>query len=112
MFEQVLEFLFQVQHLEEEGCPSDRAELALIANNYNLSETVRYLEILKQLLDLGFQEKNVVEALEKHSNDRDKALESLISQLGQFLFIKEYIILINIYITITICKRVFVIGAT
>lgn len=32
-----------------------------------------------QLLDLGFEEEQIVDALLKHDNDRDKALEELIA---------------------------------
>lgn len=32
-----------------------------------------------QLLDLGFDEERIVDALLKHDNDRDKALEELIA---------------------------------
>lgn len=32
-----------------------------------------------QLLDLGFEEERIVDALLKHNNDRDKALEELIA---------------------------------
>lgn len=76
----VLEFLLQIQRLEEEtGCTAERVEQALIANRYDSVESARYLEILQQLLDLGFVETKVTEALARHSNDRDKAIESLIS---------------------------------
>lgn len=76
---QVLEFLLQVQTLEEKNYPADRAEKALIVNIYNESETVLYLDTTQQLLDLGFHEDKIVQALARFGNDRDKVLDSLIS---------------------------------
>lgn len=75
----VLEFLLQVQTLEEKNYPADRAEKALIVNKYNESETVLYLDTMQQLLDLGFHEEKITQALARFGNDRDKVLDSLIS---------------------------------
>ena len=76
---QVLEFLLQVQTFEEKNYPVDRAEKALIVNNYNESETVLYLDTIQQLLNVGFHEDKIVQALARFGNDRDKVLDSLIS---------------------------------
>ncbi|KAL1139878.1 hypothetical protein AAG570_006855 [Ranatra chinensis] len=76
----VIEFLLQVQTLEDVNhVPGDRAEKALIANGYSEENTSSYLEKLKQLMDLGFREEQVIQALERFNSDRDKALDSLIS---------------------------------
>lgn len=75
----VLEFLLQLQTLEEKNYPAERAEKALIVNKYNESETVLYLDTTQQLLDLGFHEDKIVQALARFGNDRDKVLDSLIS---------------------------------
>jgi uncharacterized UBP type Zn finger protein len=74
-----VEFLLQIQSLEEKNYPSDQAEKALIVNRYNITHAVKYLDAMIQLLDLGFPEDLVSEALVKFDNDRDKALDHLIS---------------------------------
>lgn len=43
-----------------------------------LAPTHPYIHFF-QLLDLGFDEEKIVDALLKHDNDRDKALEELIA---------------------------------
>lgn len=74
-----MEFLLQVQSLEEKHYLPDRAEKALILNSYNETETIEYLDTMCQLLDLGFREEKVTQALAKFGNNRDKALDWLIS---------------------------------
>jgi hypothetical protein len=73
-----VEFLLQVQSLEEKNYPSDRVEKALVLNKYNITHAVKYLDAMAQLLDLGFPEDLVSDALIKFDNDRDKALDQLI----------------------------------
>lgn len=75
----VVEFLLQIQCLEEKNYPGDQAERALIVNRYNVSHAVKYLEAMVQLLDLGFPEDLVSDALVTSDNDRDRALDQLIS---------------------------------
>ncbi|XP_047003897.1 probable basic-leucine zipper transcription factor Q isoform X1 [Schistocerca americana] len=75
----MVEFLLLVQALEERGYPGDRAERALTVNECDLKEAERCLEATTQLLDLGFPEDRVAEALANCNNDRDQALEHLIS---------------------------------
>ncbi|KAL0271657.1 UNVERIFIED_CONTAM: hypothetical protein PYX00_008679 [Menopon gallinae] len=75
----VIEFLLQVQSLEEKNFPGDLVERALHANNFSTEESVKYLNSLMVLLDLGFDEAKVEEALKKTNSDRDKALDMLIS---------------------------------
>lgn len=74
-----MEFLLQVQCLEEKNYPGDQVEKALIVNKYNVTHAVKYLDAMVQLLDLGFPEQLVSDALVKFDNDRDKALDQLIS---------------------------------
>lgn len=74
-----MEFLLQVQSLEEKNYPSDRVEKAVVLNRYNIARAVKYLDTMAQLLDLGFPEDLVSDALIKFDNDRDKALDQLIS---------------------------------
>jgi hypothetical protein len=74
-----VEFLLQVQCLEEEDYPGDQVEKALIVNKCNVTYAVKYLDAMVQLLDLGFPEQLVSDALVKFDNDRDKALDQLIS---------------------------------
>lgn len=75
----VVEFLLQIQYLEDKSYPGDQVEKALIVNRYNVSHAVKYLEAMVQLLDLGFPEDLVSDALVKSDNDRDRALDHLIS---------------------------------
>lgn len=75
----VVEFLLQVQSLEEKNWPGDLAEKAIITNGNNIPEAVKFLEAFIQLLDLGFPEDKVSDALVRFQNDRDKALDHLIS---------------------------------
>jgi hypothetical protein len=65
--------------LEEKNYPGDQVEKALIVNKYNVAHAVKYLDAMAQLLDLGFPEDLVSDALVKFDNDRDKALDQLIS---------------------------------
>ncbi|XP_066992886.1 ubiquitin-associated protein 1 isoform X2 [Anabrus simplex] len=74
----VVEFLLQVQSLEETW-PGDQAENALLLNECDYPRAVKYLEALTQLLDLGFPEDKVSQALVMFNNDRDKALDHIIS---------------------------------
>jgi len=74
-----VEFLLQIQYLEDKSYPGDQVEKALIVNRYNVSHAVKYLEAMVQLLDLGFPEDLVSDALVKSDNDRDRALDHLIS---------------------------------
>ncbi|KAJ9586457.1 hypothetical protein L9F63_019895 [Diploptera punctata] len=75
----IVEYLLQVQSLEEKSYPGDRVEKALIVNRYNSEHAIKYLDALTQLLDLGFPEDQVSDALVMFNNDRDKALDKLIS---------------------------------
>ncbi|XP_054288590.1 ubiquitin-associated protein 1-like [Macrosteles quadrilineatus] len=75
----VVEFLVQVQRLEELKFSGDRAEQALVANEYKDTETLEYLRTQSQLLDLGFSEDQVMKAIKECGTDRDKALDWLIS---------------------------------
>lgn len=74
-----MEFLLQVQSLEEKNYQSDQVEKALVLNRYNITHAVKYLDTMAQLLDLGFPEDLVSDALISFGNDRDKALDQLIS---------------------------------
>ncbi|KAF7275174.1 hypothetical protein GWI33_012112 [Rhynchophorus ferrugineus] len=61
------------------GFPLDRvARVCLILGN-DQKKIVDHLLALSDLLDLGFSEKTASEALVKNDNDRDKALDLLIS---------------------------------
>ncbi|CAH0381784.1 unnamed protein product [Bemisia tabaci] len=75
----VIEFLVQLQVLEDKGYPSDRAERAFIANNFNEAGAIKFLDNVKQLMDLGFREDQVCDALNKFNNDQDKALDFLVT---------------------------------
>lgn len=76
---QVVEFLLEIQALEEKGFTQDHAEKAYIDNNLNLKEALKHLELKKQFLIYGFSEDKVTSALLMHNNDSEMALEHLIS---------------------------------
>ncbi|XP_071450084.1 ubiquitin-associated protein 1 [Hetaerina americana] len=75
----IVEFLLQVQSLEEKSYPGDLVEQSLISSNYNEEECVNYLKLVTQLKDLGFTESQVIQALKITENDGDKALDYLVS---------------------------------
>ncbi|KAK9507417.1 hypothetical protein O3M35_007274 [Rhynocoris fuscipes] len=75
----VIEYLLQVQSLEEKNYPEGQIEKALLLHNFKEDEAVSYLENLNQIMKLGFKEEDVELALSKSSNNRDKALDILIS---------------------------------
>ncbi|XP_046400344.1 ubiquitin-associated protein 1 [Ischnura elegans] len=75
----IVEFLLQVQSLEEKCYPGDLVEQSLISSNYNEEECVNYLKLVAQLKDLGFSESQVIQALKITENDGDKALDYLVS---------------------------------
>lgn len=53
--------------------------LLLKKNNNFISQIVEHLIPLSELLDLGFEEFKITEALIKFNNNKDKALDFLIS---------------------------------
>ncbi|KAG8225416.1 hypothetical protein J437_LFUL004616 [Ladona fulva] len=75
----IVEYLLQVQSLEEKNYPSDLVEKSLIANNFDEVESINYMKLVSQLMDLGFSENRVIEALKMHENDGEKALDYLVS---------------------------------
>uniref|UniRef100_T1I3C8 UBA domain-containing protein n=2 Tax=Rhodnius prolixus TaxID=13249 RepID=T1I3C8_RHOPR len=75
----VIEFLLQVQSLEEKNYPEGQIEKALFIHHFKEDEATTYLENLNQIMKLGFKEEDVELALSKTSNNRDKALDILIS---------------------------------
>lgn len=75
----VIEFMLEVQSLEESGYPGERVEKAFIACEFSRDDALRFLERVSQIMKLGFSEEEVISALIKSEFDRDKALDSLIS---------------------------------
>jgi hypothetical protein len=75
----VLDFLLQLQALEDDGYDCCEAEIALHMNNYQLLNAKKFLESLRQLSEVGFDKENIVKALVKCNNDRDKALDILLN---------------------------------
>lgn len=75
----MIEFLLQVQNLEDKNYPGDLVEKALLINQLDVQKSVKYLDAMIVLLDLGFEEEKVEKALLATDVDRDKALEVLIS---------------------------------
>lgn len=65
--------------MEEKKYPGDLIEKALVINNFKLNDSLKYLEAMVVLLDLGFDEEKAEEALIAANSDRDKALDMLIS---------------------------------
>jgi len=75
----VVEFLLQVQSMEEKGYPGDIVEKALTTYNQDMEMTSKYLDNFQQLITFGFSEVDVMEALTKSNNNINAALEVLIS---------------------------------
>lgn len=71
--------MLQVQLLEGKNYPGYLVEKSLVINNFNLEESLRYLDAIVVLLDLGFDEAKVEQALLAANSDRDKALDILIA---------------------------------
>lgn len=68
-----------MQSLEEKNYPEGQIEKALFIHHFKEDEAATYLENLNQIMKLGFKEEDVELALSKTSNNRDKALDILIS---------------------------------
>ncbi|XP_053639508.2 ubiquitin-associated protein 1 [Cherax quadricarinatus] len=75
----LIEVLLVLQSLQENGEDGYKAERAFYHYLGDVQKTRDHLAAAKQLLDLGFEEERIVDALLKHDNDRDKALEELIA---------------------------------
>lgn len=76
----VIEFLIQIHSIEEtSGYSADRIEQALVVNNFNNDNAIKFLMNVDRLIDFGFREENICSALVKCNNDPDKALDSLVS---------------------------------
>ncbi|KAG7154571.1 capping protein inhibiting regulator of actin dynamics-like [Homarus americanus] len=75
----LIEVLLVLQSLQENGEDGYKAERAFYHYLGDVQKTRDHLAAAKQLLDLGFEEERIVDALLKHNNDRDKALEELIA---------------------------------
>jgi len=63
----------------ERGYSEKQVEQALAVNNNDFAASELFLAAQAQLLDLGFSEDKVVDALVKFNCSRDKALEFLIT---------------------------------
>ncbi|KAK7080461.1 hypothetical protein SK128_025037 [Halocaridina rubra] len=75
----LIEVLLVLQSLQDTGEDEYMAEFAFYYYMGDLQKTRDHLSAAKQLLDLGFEEDRIIDALLKHNNDRDKALEELIA---------------------------------
>ncbi|KAK4311258.1 hypothetical protein Pmani_017235 [Petrolisthes manimaculis] len=75
----LLEVLLVLQSLQENGEDGYKAERAFYHYMGDVQKTRDHIAAAKQLLDLGFEEERIVDALLKHDNNRDKALEELIA---------------------------------
>lgn len=75
----LIEVLLVLQSLQGNGEDGYKAERAFYHYMGDVQKTKDHLAAAKQLLDLGFEEEQIVDALLKHDNDRDKALEELIA---------------------------------
>ncbi|XP_071516033.1 uncharacterized protein [Panulirus ornatus] len=75
----LIEVLLVLQSLQENGEDGYKAERAFYHYMGDVQKTRDHIAAAKQLLDLGFEEERIVDALLKHDNDRDKALEELIA---------------------------------
>ncbi|KAG0730372.1 Ubiquitin-associated protein 1 [Chionoecetes opilio] len=75
----LIEVLLVLQSLQGNGEDGYKAERAFYHYMGDVQKTKDHLAAAKQLLDLGFEEEQIVDALLKHDNNRDKALEELIA---------------------------------
>lgn len=75
----VVEHLCSVQSLVEKGYKAEQAETALHLHDQSESRALQFLELVAQFRDLGFDEEIVKEALLRTNNDRDRALDFLVS---------------------------------
>ncbi|XP_076048401.1 uncharacterized protein LOC143029589 [Oratosquilla oratoria] len=75
----LIEVLLALQSLQDSGEDEYRAEFAFYHYLGDLEKTKEHLTAVKQLLDLGFEEEKIIQTLVNNDNDRDKALEELIS---------------------------------
>lgn len=75
----VVDHLCQVQSFVENGCDGIDAETALHLYDYNTDEAKKFLDFLVQFQDLGFNKDAARKALIRHKNNREKALDSLLS---------------------------------
>ncbi|ROT69524.1 Ubiquitin-associated protein 1 [Penaeus vannamei] len=75
----LIEVLLVLQNLQDAGEDEYKAERAFYHYMGDLQKTKDHLAAAKQLCDLGFEDERIVDALLKHDNDRDKALEELIA---------------------------------
>jgi hypothetical protein len=75
----VVDFLLRVQALEEKGFPDSRVEYVLGTLKMDEEKAHQFLPVFVQLVDLGFTEDKVSEALLQAGCDRDKALDVLLS---------------------------------
>ncbi|XP_065837248.1 ubiquitin-associated protein 1-like isoform X2 [Oscarella lobularis] len=63
----------------EDKYPANSAEVALFNNKLNLEKSLESLKVAFELKELGFPEEKIHEALKRHENDREKALDFLLS---------------------------------
>ncbi|XP_063858771.1 ubiquitin-associated protein 1-like isoform X2 [Scylla paramamosain] len=75
----LIEVLLELQSLQGNGEDGYKAERAFYHYMGDIQKTKDHLAAAKQLLGLGFEEEQIVDALLRHDNDRDKALEELIA---------------------------------
>lgn len=73
----VIEHLCQIQQLVEMGHNDSDAEIALHFNEYSIEEAKKFLDLMNQLIELGFKKNAVIKALIQHGNDQDKVLDEL-----------------------------------
>ncbi|XP_067122511.1 uncharacterized protein [Centruroides vittatus] len=75
----VIEHLCQIQQLVEMGHNDNDAEIALHFNEYSIEEAKKFLDLMNQLIGLGFKKNAVIKALVQHGSDQDKVLDALLS---------------------------------
>jgi uncharacterized UBP type Zn finger protein len=77
----VVDFLVDIQKIVDMplNYSQDSVELSLTKNNGDVKKTLECLRTVNQLKELGFPEKTIHEALHATGNDKDKAIEFIIS---------------------------------
>eukprot|EP00118_Oscarella_pearsei_P026323 m.309764 g.309764 ORF g.309764 m.309764 type:complete len:436 (+) comp47661_c0_seq1:137-1444(+) len=60
--------------------PANSAEVALFNNKLNVEKSLEVLKLVFELKELGFSEEKIHDALKQNDNDKDKAIDFLISK--------------------------------
>ncbi|XP_006863104.1 PREDICTED: ubiquitin-associated protein 1 isoform X1 [Chrysochloris asiatica] len=80
--EQILDYLFAHGQLCEKGFDPLLVEEALETNQGSEEKMMEFLQLMSKFKEMGFELKDIKEALLLHNNDQDDALEDLMARAG------------------------------